>query len=99
MDSYRIELNLLDLRNARIEENHIIIPIIDNGIRLAKSKKDEEKMYTTLTCNVYPRKTSGSRGEVAIVKPSFTYEEHIRYQAGEEVKLPIIGNVLLKNDR
>lgn len=96
MENYRIDLDMLSLRGARIENGNLLIPIAANGIRLARSKKDENKMYATMAFKVHPRKMQGDHGEVAIVKPVMTIDEYNRWNAGEEVTVPIVGNLLLR---
>ncbi len=96
MENYRIDLDMLSLRGARLENGNLIIPIATNGIRLAKSKRDETKMYATMAFHVHPRKTQGDHGEVAIVKPVMTIEEYNKWNAGEQVNVPIVGNLLIR---
>lgn len=95
-NSYRILLDLLSLRQARVENDCIIIPVSANGIRLTKSKKDESKLYASMMFNVISRKSTGEHGEVAIVKPVLTFEERNKLMAGMDPQVPIVGNVLLK---
>ena len=94
--NYKIELNLLSLRNARVENDCIIIPVSTNGIRLAKSKKDESKLYASMSFHVINRRTMGEHGEVAIIKPTMTFEERNKYMAGLDPQVPIVGNVIIK---
>lgn len=91
MEKMRIEVDLLQLEGATMQDEKIIIPVCKNGIYLFK--KQEGGIRAVLRLNAFPRKTQSQYGATHIVKRLLTAEERNRLVSVENVETPILGSV------
>lgn len=96
MEKVRIEIDLMKLKNAAIENGKIIIPVEENAIALRTNK--DGNMFSIFKMNAYQRKQVGKYNETHIVKRSLTDDERNQLAMGNEIDLPILGNIRVFNN-
>lgn len=96
----KIEIDLMKIRQAKIENGNIVIPLEVNEIRTFKNK--DGVIGASITFFTNQRKEVGAHQETHVIKQSLNVYERNALTAGHEVNLPIIGNLidldLRKND-
>ena len=88
----KIEIDLMKIRQAKIENGNIVIPMEVNEIRTFKTK--DGVIGASIAFFTNQRKTVGSRQETHIIKQSMNIYERNALIAGHEVNLPIVGNII-----
>lgn len=97
MEKVRIEIDLLALKGAKVEQGNIVIPLVPNAISL-RSRKDGT-CFSIFKLNAFKRKEIGKYNETHILKNTLTEEEKTKLSAGQEIDNPILGNIkIYSND-
>lgn len=89
----KFEIDLMKIRQARMENGNIIIPCDVNEIKMFKSSKDGS-LKAMASFYTLERKAVGLHKETHIIKQSLTTLERNNLIAGVEVNNPILGNIV-----
>lgn len=88
---HKIQIDLLKLTGAQYENGWIMIPAEANAVRFYRHK--DESLSADLTLFSNPRKERGKYGETHIVKRVNTQAESSARALGQQVDIPILGNI------
>ena len=87
----KIEIDVLQIRGAKIEGGNIIIPAALNEVKFFRRK--DGPLMGIMRFYAHCRKEVGKNNETYIIKQSLNASEKTDIAQGGEVNLPIIGNV------
>lgn len=93
---HKIQIDLLKLTGAQEQNGWIMIPAEQNAVRFYRHQ--DNSLSATLTLYSNERKERGKFGETHIVKRVNTQAESSARALGQQVDIPILGNVFELRD-